>query len=235
VTVQRESIQLACHDDNVPDDRSERSYQQLTHDHLVVLAGLAAADDMEFRRRHPEWASELLACCLVQGGARHLLHGDRGVKDLDIYLFYALPPGRQPQHFPWLRGATTRNQDFGSSELGRQFYTAADRADKKMAPKIPRWERFSGRRVDIMGRAIAPHSKGPKHAVRAWLELGSRHKHAPERSDWNLSRAPVVCLHPEMGEVWWNGPAIDEPGIEKGLYAPSKAGPRRLLDRRLSN
>jgi hypothetical protein len=138
------------------DTQSERSYAPLTAEHLERLAALAAADHARFEVRYPDWAAVLLAACLAQGGARHRLFGDRGVKDLDVYLFYAVPRDRSPAHFPWNKGGTTRRRDFGPSELGRQLYTSADRADPKMRSHIPMWERYAGRRVDLMSRAIEP-------------------------------------------------------------------------------
>jgi hypothetical protein len=204
-------------------DRSERSHAHLTDDHLARLADLAAIDDRDFRQRHPDWATELLACCLVQGGARHYVYGDRGIKDLDIYLFYALPAGRNPAHFPWNRGGATRTRDLGSSQLGRQLYTDADRANPKIAKKIAHWETFMGRRIDIMSRCITPHPDSPRAAVVQWLERGRRHMSAPGRTDWNLSMAPVVCLHPVRGEIWWRGPAVDGAGIAKGANGVAAA------------
>ncbi|WP_405183664.1 hypothetical protein OG225_41015 (plasmid) [Nocardia sp. NBC_01377] len=195
------------------DERSERSFLPLTHEHLSRLAYFAEVDHQQFRQKHPEWAADLLACCLVQGGARHYVRGDRGVKDLDVYLLYTLPAGRNGGQFPWNRGANTRNRDFGVSELGRQLYTAADRADPKIARKIPAWERYSGRRVDLLSRAIPAHDDGPRAAVEAWLKGATG-----ESTPWDLRRVPVICLYPEFGELWWTGPDLDEPGIEKGVY-----------------
>jgi hypothetical protein len=151
------------------------------------------------------------------------VYGDRGIKDLDIYLFYELPRGRSASHFPWNRGGSTRNRDFGDSALGRQLYTAKDWTDSKLAPKVPNWDLYSGRRVDIISRAIAPHPEGAKSSVRQWLERGRDRRHAPGSSDWNLSRTPVVCLYPEMAEVWWTGLEVDEAGIEKGAYGAEAA------------
>jgi hypothetical protein len=35
------------------------------------------------------------------------------------------------------------------------------------------------------------------------------------------SRAPVVCLYPDLGAIWWEGPLDDEAGTEKGAYGAS--------------
>lgn len=198
------------------DGRSVRSFARLTADHLERLAELARHDDVKFRQRFPAW-STLLAGCLVQGGARHYLHQDRGVKDLDVYLFYSVPEGKNGGTFPWNRGGATRNEDFGLSELGRQLYTDADREDPQLARKIRVWDKFAGRRVDIMSRAIAPHCDGPRAAVTSWLVGGASNSSA-KGTAWHLSRTPVISLITDPGEVWWPGPEIDEAGIEKGLY-----------------
>ncbi|MDN2497460.1 hypothetical protein FHY52_12305 [Nocardia nova] len=195
------------------DDRSERSFRPLTSEHLSRLALLAESDHSEFCRNHPEWAADLLACCVVQGGARHYLRGDRGIKDLDLYLFYALPVGRTGAQFPWNR--YPRRRDFGTSELGRQLYTDADRANPQLAKKMPLWEEFAGRRVDLMSRAIAMHPDGPRSAVRDWLAQGARRG---DGSAWHLSRTPVISLFPVLGDLWWTGADHDEAGIDKGLY-----------------
>jgi hypothetical protein len=199
------------------DTRSERSHAPLTDEHLDRLAALAAADHAAFQVRYPEWAAVLLAVCLAQGGARHRLFRDRGVKDLDVYLFYALPDGRSPARFPWNKGGTTRRQDFGPSEHGRQLYTSADRADPQMRSHIPQWELYAGRRVDLMSRAIAPHPDGPRAAVRRWLQRGLTRPSAGS-TPWHLSRVPMICLYPEPYATWWQGNPDDEPGREKGVY-----------------
>lgn len=198
------------------DARSVRSFARLTVDHMDRLAELARHDDLKFRQRFPDW-STLLAVCLVQGGARHYVHEDRGVKDLDVYLFYAIPEGKNGGAFPWNRGGATRNEDFGPSELGRQLYTDADREDPQLARKIRHWDNFSGRRVDIMSRAIAPHCDGSRAAITSWLVEGVRNS-AAKPTAWHLSRTPAISLTTDPGEVWWRGPDIDEAGIEKGLY-----------------
>lgn len=159
--------------------------------------------------KRPDWCSELLAACLVQGGARHRLRGDRGVKDLDVYLFFARPDTEtDSQNFPFNRGGTAR--DFGPSAHGRQLYAAGDRADRALVKRIPRWEEFTGRRVDVLARAIERRPSA-REAVVSWLERG-------EGSAAFLAKTPVIALEPELGAVWWTGPDDDPLGTAKGAY-----------------
>jgi hypothetical protein len=183
--------------------RSIRSFAPLTDENFRRLAEIARARDRDLRAARPDWCSRLLAACLVQGAARHFVHSDRGIKDLDVYLFYALPLGKRPNAFPYLRGSEPR--DFGDSDHGRQLYTDEQRSDPKLAARIPEWERYAGRRVDLMARAIAPDAD-PRAAVCRWLDDGAR---KPGSSGWHLAQAPVVCLIPKLKAVWWGGPGND--------------------------
>lgn len=190
-------------------DRSARSYEPVTDEDLARLRSLALERAVEMRAKRPDWCSELLAACLVQGAARHRLRGDRGVKDLDVYLFFARPyTETDSQNFPFNRGGTDR--DFGASAHGRQLYTAADRVDPGLAKRIPRWEKFTGRRVDVLARAIETRAS-PQEAVVAWLERG-------EGSAAFLAPTPVIALESALGSVWWAGPDDDPLGAAKGAY-----------------
>jgi hypothetical protein len=190
-------------------EQAVRSYAPLTDENLRRLATIAAERDAALRAARPDWCSRLLAACLVQGAARHFVYGDRGIKDLDVYLFYGLPTGKRANAFPYLRG--TAQQDFGDSEHGRQLYTDEERTDPRLASRIPAWERYAGRRVDLLARAI-PNDTA-RRAVRRWLEEGLRKSGS---SGWHLAQAPVVCLTPELGAVWWQGPSDDAAGRAKG-------------------
>lgn len=189
-------------------DRTRRSSALVTDDDLERLRTLVLARHDELATKRPDWCSALLAACLVQGAARHRVYEDRGVKDLDAYLFYVTPPDRHPKHFPFNRGTVQR--DFGPSPHGRQLYTEEDRAE--LGPRLSSWERFAGRRVDLMARAIAD-AGSPRRSVTAWLESGG-----PGSSAWHLAQAPVVSLHPELGEVWWDPGPFDAPRKVKGFY-----------------
>lgn len=186
-----------------------RSYEPVTDADLHRLRDLALERTAEMRVKRPDWCSELLAACLVQGAARHRLRGDRGVKDLDIYLFFARPDNEtDSQNFPFNRGGVAR--DFGASAHGRQLYTAADRGDPQLSKRVPRWDEFTGRRVDVLARAVErqPDARG---AVVAWLQRR-------EGSAAFLAQTPVVALEPELGAVWWTGTDDDSLGTSKGAY-----------------
>ena len=190
-----------------------RSYEPLTDDDLERLMDLALSRDVELRQKRPDWCSVRVAICLAQGAARHRVHGDRGVKDLDVWIFYALAPGQGSDGFPFNRANS--HVDFGLSPHGVQTYSSEERDDPKLARRVRTWAEFAGRRVDIMARGI-PSDSSARAAVIAWIQAGSS---SPGSSGWNLSRAPVVAILPNLGEVWWTGPHDDEPGVEKGAYS----------------
>jgi hypothetical protein len=76
----------------------------------------------------------------------HFLDGHNGVKDLDVWTFYAQHPEGD---FPRRRRGKS---DFGVSELGRH----------------PEDVGFVGRRVDLIGRSLdAKPQDDPLHAVRS--------------------------------------------------------------------
>jgi hypothetical protein len=91
---------------------SLRSRARLTDEHLRRLAALAEEDHAFFTRPagRPEYESRCLAVALAQGAALHYLDGRTGVKDLDVWAFYAAIPGRR---FP----ADKRVSDDGHEKL----------------------------------------------------------------------------------------------------------------------
>lgn len=139
---------------------SERSKAPLTTDHLKRLGAIAHEDRESLFARNPHLAvyrDRILLVALCQGAGRHYLDGVNGVKDLDVYTFYAEHPG-----VPWpyrRRGGA----DFGPSELG--WHPADERV---------RGTRFLGRAVDLLGRALrVPPDADPVDAVRAWLQTNN--------------------------------------------------------------
>jgi len=139
---------------------SERANAPLTEDHLKRLGKIAHKDREGLFARNPHLAvyrDRILLVALGQGAALHYLDGVNGVKDLDVYTFYAEHPD-----FAWpyrRRGVA----DFGPSELG--WHPADERV---------RGKRFVGRAVDLLGRALqVPPDADPVAAVRGWLQTNN--------------------------------------------------------------
>jgi len=187
-----------------------RSYAPLTHEHLDRLVALATLDHKKFTRPdgRPEYAGLRVAVVLAQGAAQHWVDVDaraadpNGVKDLDVWTFYAARPGAQ---FPAAKRET--HADFGRANLGRQMYTPAD--VDALGPRVHAWQGYSGRRVDFLMRALpVPPDCPPDVAADAivnWLTAGARSRSATPPSNWHLSRKAVVGLWPAplAGRTLW--------------------------------
>lgn len=163
---------------------SERCQSPLTDRHLSRLSKVVARAHGDLKARRPELAGTLVAGVLAQGAAAHYLDPAAriGVKDLDVWLFYAQRHGiGRVQE----RGRAAI-YDFGPSSLGRHPEDASA---------------FEGRRVDVMTRSIAPPlDTDSADAVRGWLARGAV-------SPRLLRERPVVMLWPRArcGEIVWPG------------------------------
>jgi hypothetical protein len=176
---------------------SERSYAPLTGDHLARLRVIAADDRERFHRNRPEYRNRHLCTVLAQGGALHFLNGTNGVKDLDVWSFYSLIPGSK-----WPADRRNTHTDFGESSLGRQTYDAAQAPDERTRRAYETWSGYTGRRVDLLMRALPVGlDADPAAAVRAWLRAGRR----KGGSAWYLAQKAVVLIDPptRCGEVIW--------------------------------
>lgn len=169
---------------------SERSKAALTKDHLKRLGKLARQDREGLFARNPHLAvyrDRILLVALCQGAALHYLDGINGVKDLDVYTFYAVDPDVA---WPYRRHGVV---DFGPSELGW-----------RPADEHVRGKRFVGRAVDLFGRAlrVAPEAD-PVNAVRDWLQTNNS---TPRL----LRRKAVVGIEPSryLGKTIWLSRAI---------------------------
>jgi hypothetical protein len=184
---------------------TERSYARLTDAHLARLSVIAEEDHHHFTRRggRPEYASRRLCVALAQGAALHQLDGTTGVKDIDVWTFYAEIPGT-----PFNFGQRKRHVDFGASELGRNLYPA-----EFEHRQLPRWLQFAGRRVDLMIRSLPipteASSDAVEEALRKWLTAGSRMRrvHADDSmpSNWWLAQKAVLLIDPpeDCSRVVW--------------------------------
>jgi len=122
-----------------------RSYGPLGDDVLAGLGRIADDDLADLVRRRPAWApvaARRFAVVLCQGAALHRLDGRTGVKDLDVWSFFAPAPGLPP--FPWRR--------MGRAALA--FDGREVRVD------------LLGRTVPL------PDPADPEGAVRGWLAAG---------------------------------------------------------------
>ncbi len=163
-------------------DSRHRSFELIAADDLARLAQIAVADFSDLFRRSDysrPYADRLRVICLCQGAARHYVHGDRGVKDFDVWAFFDALPSHP---FPWRRRS---RRDFGPSRFG---HNPDDRPN------------FTGRRVDVIGRSISmDRNKTPIAAVQGYL------REARTTSARLLSQRPVVVVWPaaDQGRVIW--------------------------------
>jgi hypothetical protein len=138
-----------------------RFYGKLRRNDLDRLLEIEHEWRASLEQRKEHWrlyANRLLCVCLAQGGALHVVDGKNGIKDLDVYRFFAAHPKR-PQPDPAIyRGRTTK--DIGRSRLGK-------RTDRDGIRGFPGYE---GRNVDIFSVALPVRpSAEPIGAIRALL------------------------------------------------------------------
>ena len=150
---------------------------------LRRLAALAADAEADLVRRHPQgsgrYAGRLLGRALCQGAALHYMHGSNGVKDFDVWSFYA-------EDSDWPFPARWRGtRDFGPSKFGRY-------------PNDP--PKYTGRRVDLIGRSLpVPVGADPAQALQHYL--AARRTHSAKA----LAAKAVILIDPpdRAGEVVW--------------------------------
>jgi hypothetical protein len=161
----------------------DRSLERIEISDLLRLGALAADAEAELFMRNPEgsgrYAGRLLGRALCQGAALHYLNGSNGVKDFDVWSFYA-------QYDDWPFPARWRGtRDFGPSKFGRYPGDSP---------------RYSGRRVDFLGRSL-PVRPGADPAVVLRSYLAGRRTGSAKA----LAAKAVVLIHPEKraGEIVW--------------------------------
>jgi len=167
----------------------DRSMARIGTADLLRLAALAADAEAELFSRNPQgsgrYAGRLLGRALCQGAALHYVDGSNGVKDFDVWSFYA-------QHDDWPFPARSRGtRDFGPSKFGRY-------------PGDP--PRYAGRRVDLLGRSLpAGPGADPADVLRRYLTAGRT------GSAKALAAKAVVLIDPQdrAGEIVW--PPHDTP------------------------
>lgn len=153
-------------------------------DDLVHLREISRRDRLVMFARNPHWRAyedRLLCVALAQGAALHYLDRQTGVKDFDVWTFFARSSHRKhPDPALYRRHKTA---DFGVSCFGR-------------SPGAPSWIR--GRRVDLLARSlnVGPPCD-PVDAVRKWLKDG---RTVTAR---RLAAKAVIMIEPTPGTVVW--------------------------------
>lgn len=149
---------------------------------LLCLREIAAEDRSNVFRTRSDfakvYADRLIAVALCQGAACHYVNGTNGVKDFDIWTFYADKPGRP------VNARRKVSRDFGRSKFGTH----------------PSDTNYLGRRVDLFMRAIKCDANAdPVIAIRDYLTV------CKTKSAAYLSEKAVVLLEPlqQLGEVVW--------------------------------
>jgi len=162
---------------------TDRSLARIEVADLLRLAALAADAEAELFGRNPHgsgrYAGRLLGRALCQGAALHYVSKKNGVKDFDVWSFYA-------QYDDWPFPARWRGtRDFGPSKFGRY-------------PGDP--PRYSGRRVDLLGRSLpAAPGTDPADAIRRYL--AARRTESAKA----LAAKAVILIDPQnrAGEIVW--------------------------------
>jgi hypothetical protein len=162
---------------------SVRSLACIDRHDLLRLAELAAEVEAGLFARNPQgagrYAGRLLCRALCQGAALHYLNTTNGVKDFDVWSFYA---ERDDGPFPYRWRGTA---DFGPSKFGRY-------------PGDPR--SFTGRRVDLLGRSLdARPDAEPATAPRDYLSAA----HTASAKALAAKAAILIDPHQLVGRVVW--------------------------------
>ena len=174
-----------------------RSYERITPEDLDRLAWISRLDRKDFFARRPRYRDlgEGLVCvALLQGAALHFVDGENGVKDFDVWTFYAARPDHPA--FPWRRRAS---RVFGDPRFGPP-------------PENPG---FLDRRVDLLGRSLEIGGQtDPAGILQGYLSEGRTN------SARALARKAAVLLEPSdlLGTVVW------PPGEGGITEAPSSRG-----------
>ena len=163
--------------------RSGRSLARIDRNDLLRLAALAAEVEAGLFARDPQgpgrYAGRLVCRALCQGAALHYVDAANGVKDFDVWSFYAQ---RADRPFPYRWRGTA---DYGPSKI---------RPVSRCPPS------FTGRRVDLLGRSLAvPPGADPATVLYHYLAA------ARTASAKALAAKAVVLIHPEQlaGKVAW--------------------------------
>jgi hypothetical protein len=162
--------------------RPSRSYERIARGDLIRLARIARLDRVDLFARKPRYRAlekRLICVALCQGAALHFVDGKNGVKDFDVWTFYAAHPDHPD--YPWRRRKAV---DFGDPKFGG----SPDKPD------------FTGRHVDLLGRSLlVTEDADPALALREYLSEGRT------ETARRLAEKAIVLLEPSerLGDAIW--------------------------------
>ena len=156
--------------------RAPRPHTPTTPPALTPSAQLAGTHPAHLPHNYPKserlYAMRIICVVLCQGAALHYIDGKNGIKDFDVWTFYAEHP---EVSFPYRR---IGHRDFGSSKFG-------------FLPNDIR--PFKGRRVDLIGRSLPVKiNADPVKTIRQYLEMPRT------KSARMLAQKAVVMIHPKQ-------------------------------------
>jgi hypothetical protein len=173
--------------EELPEDPS-RSYEKINEGDLEILAEQARNDREQFFLRRPRlgelYKGRIICVALCQGAAAHYVDPQRGVKDFDVWTFFAAHPEAPIPPRRIGRG------DFGPSKFGRD----------------PRETSGLGRRIDFLMRSIRCVQRDPVPALHEYLSNGKT------RTAQLLALKAVVLIEPASLRgtvVWAMGEAVN--------------------------
>jgi hypothetical protein len=176
---------------------------------LDRLRQVAVSARQGFFSRKPKCLAlrdRVICVALCQGAALHFVDGRNGIKDFDIWTFYAgLPSVRYPAR-------AIQNRDFGDPKFGSDPYNPG----------------YVGRRIDLIGRSLGVEvGADPAEALQHYLKEG---RTASARL---LAQKAVVLLEPEdlLGTIVWTGEeAPASRNLKSQLFEEAKAATFRQYD-----
>lgn len=136
---------------------------------------------------NPRWAfyrDRLICVALCQGAGLHFVDRRNGVKDFDVWTYFAATASR-PYPDPALY-RRNKPYDFGQSDHGARQEEVA--------------RGYAGRKIDLLSDSLeVPVGADPAETLRAWLA------HPPRDTPRCLAVKAVVLLEPKArrGEVVW--------------------------------
>ena len=162
----------------------ERSLSPLTIDDLKELysGSMNRLNEYFINGKCKKWQryyeiNNPLAVALCQGAAMHYHDKINGIKDFDVWFFYAFNQKHLPYRTYW-------NWDYTNPKFGTH-------------PLIPG---YKGRKVDVLVRSIKNYSEGdPVSTIHQFLQ------HENTTSSNELAKKGVVLLFPEslLGKTVW--------------------------------